>query len=74
MTPVRYEFGEHRLFTDQGAVDAETLAEIEAQNLEAAKSEPVCVLCDDTGVIEHNRGWGESLPCRCSVGRSNAIV
>ena len=70
MRPVHWTFEQQglQIFGANGPVDAETLAEIEAQNIEASKSEPVCLRCDDTGIIEHDAGWGVGVPCNCEAG------
>lgn len=50
-------------------IDPAVMAEVIAANIEASKSEPLCLRCEDTGMISYNVGWGEGSPCNCDAAR-----
>lgn len=57
------------VFDESQFIDAEVLAEVEAENINASKAGPWCDRCDDTGIIEHNKGWRDDIACTCATGR-----
>lgn len=48
--------------------DPAVLAEVIAANIEASRAEPICLRCDDTGVIDNQFGWQNGVPCTCEAG------